>query len=109
MAVQSLSAQSLTPDWAIGFRFPAEATDFSSSLCVQASSEAHPASCPMGTAGPFPGGKARPGRDADYSPPSSAEVKNDREPYPPWLLYCESETAFFLLLQLIHTCSSLYK
>jgi hypothetical protein len=27
--------------------------------------------------GPFPGGKARPGRDADHLPPSSAEVKND--------------------------------
>jgi hypothetical protein len=25
--------------------------------------------------GPFPGGKARPGSDADHSPPSSAEVK----------------------------------
>jgi hypothetical protein len=24
--------------------------------------------------GPFPGSKARPGRDADHSPPSSAEV-----------------------------------
>jgi hypothetical protein len=29
----------------------------------------------MGTGGPFPGGKAQPGRDADHSPPSSAEVK----------------------------------
>jgi hypothetical protein len=29
------------------------------------------------TGGPFPGGKARPGRDADHSPPSSAEVKNE--------------------------------
>jgi hypothetical protein len=28
----------------------------------------------MGTGGPFPRGKARPGRDADHSP-SSAEVK----------------------------------
>jgi hypothetical protein len=28
----------------------------------------------MGTGGSFPGGKARPGRDADHSPPSSAEV-----------------------------------
>jgi hypothetical protein len=28
----------------------------------------------MGTGGPFPGGKARSGRDADHSPPSSAEV-----------------------------------
>jgi hypothetical protein len=25
----------------------------------------------------FPGGKARPGRNADYSPPSSAEVVNE--------------------------------
>jgi hypothetical protein len=27
--------------------------------------------------GPFPQVKARPGRDADHSPPSSAEVKNE--------------------------------
>jgi hypothetical protein len=27
--------------------------------------------------GPFPGGKAQLGRDADHSPPSSAEVKNE--------------------------------
>jgi hypothetical protein len=31
-------------------------------------SGAHPASCLMGTGGPFPGGKGRPGRDADHSP-----------------------------------------
>jgi hypothetical protein len=31
----------------------------------------------MGTGGPFPGGKARPGHDADHSPPSSAEVVNE--------------------------------
>jgi hypothetical protein len=49
----------------------------SSSLCVQTGSEAHPASCTMGTGGPFPGGKARPGRDADQSPLSSAEVVNE--------------------------------
>jgi hypothetical protein len=42
-------------------------------LCfVQTGSGAHPASCTMGT-----GGKARPGRDADHSPPSSAEVKKE--------------------------------
>jgi hypothetical protein len=46
-------------------------------ICVQTGSGAHPASCTMGTGGPFPGGKARPGRDADHSPPSSAEVKNE--------------------------------
>jgi hypothetical protein len=31
----------------------------------------------MGTGGSFPGGKARPGRDADRSPPSGAEVKKE--------------------------------
>jgi hypothetical protein len=64
-------------DRAIGARSPAEAKDFSSSLCVQTGSGAHPASCPVGTGGPFPGGKVRPGRDADHSPPSSAEVVNE--------------------------------
>jgi hypothetical protein len=64
-------------DRAIGVRFPAEAKDFSSSLCVQTGSWAHPASCTMGTGGPFPGSKARPERDADHSPPSSAEVENE--------------------------------
>jgi hypothetical protein len=63
-------------DRAIGVRSPAGAEDFSSSLCVQTGSGAHPASCTMGTGSPFPGGKARPGRDADHSPPSSAEVVN---------------------------------
>jgi hypothetical protein len=55
-------------DRAIGVRSPAGAKDFPSNLCVQTGSGAHPASCPMGTGGPFPGGKARPGRDADHSP-----------------------------------------
>jgi len=31
----------------------------------------------MDTEGPFPGDKARPGRDADHSPPASAEVENE--------------------------------
>jgi hypothetical protein len=62
-------------DWMTGVRSPTEAEDFSSSLCIQTGSGAHPSSCPMGTGGPFPGGKARPGRDTDHSPPSSAEVK----------------------------------
>jgi hypothetical protein len=59
-----------------GVRSPAEAKDFFFSLCVQTSCEAHPASYPVGTGGPLPGGKARPTCDADYSPPSSAEVNN---------------------------------
>jgi hypothetical protein len=54
---------------AIEVRSPAEARDFLSNLCVQNGSGAHPASFPMGTAGPFPRGKARPGRDADHSSP----------------------------------------
>jgi hypothetical protein len=48
-------------DRAIGVRFPAGAKDFSSSLCVQTGSEAHPASCTMGTVGPFPGRKSAAG------------------------------------------------
>jgi hypothetical protein len=64
-------------DRAIGVRSPAGAEDYSSSLCVQAGSGAHPASCTVGTGGPFPGGKARLGRDADHSPLSSAEVVNE--------------------------------
>jgi hypothetical protein len=45
-------------DRAIGVRSPAGARDFSSILCVQTGSGAHPASCTMGTGGPFPGGKS---------------------------------------------------
>jgi hypothetical protein len=62
-------------DWIAGFRTPTDGEYFSSILCVQTDSGAHPASCTMGTGGSFPGGKARPGRDADRSPHPSAEVK----------------------------------
>jgi hypothetical protein len=64
-------------DRAIGVRSPAGAKDFSSILCVQTGSGAHPASCTMGTGGPIHWGKARPERDADHSPPSSVEVVNE--------------------------------
>jgi hypothetical protein len=64
-------------DRAIGVRSSAGAKDFSCIFCVQTGSGANPASCTMGTGGPFPGGKARPGRDADHSPLSSVEVVND--------------------------------
>jgi hypothetical protein len=63
--------------WTIGVRSPTGAEDFSSSSCVRTGFGAHPASYPVGTGGPFPGDKARPGRDADNSPSSSAEVKNE--------------------------------
>jgi hypothetical protein len=64
-------------DRAIEVRSPAGAKDFSSSFCVQTGSGVHPASYTMGTGGPFPGGKTRLGRDADHSPPSSAEVVSE--------------------------------
>jgi hypothetical protein len=64
-------------DRAIKVRSPADAKDFSSSNCVYIRSETHPVSCTMGTVVPFPGAKARPGRDADHSPLSSAEVENE--------------------------------
>jgi hypothetical protein len=41
---------------------------------VQTGSGVHPTSYTMGTGSPFPGVK-RPGREADHSPPTSAEVK----------------------------------
>jgi hypothetical protein len=66
------SSGSLTTDRTIGVRSPTGAENFSSSPCVQTGSGAHPASYPMGT-----GGKARPGRNADHSPPSSAVVTNE--------------------------------
>jgi hypothetical protein len=62
-------------DRAIGVRSPEEALDFFSSLCIQTDSGSHPASCTMGTGGSFLEGKERPGRDADHSHASSAEVK----------------------------------
>jgi hypothetical protein len=71
------SVQCLTTEWTTGVRSLTGAEDFFSSLCVQTGSGAHQASCTVGTGGPFPGGKARPGRDVNHSPPSSAEVKNE--------------------------------
>jgi hypothetical protein len=59
------AVQCLTTSCTIGVRSPAGAKDFSSSPCVQTGSGAHPASYPMGAER----GKARPGRDADHSPP----------------------------------------
>jgi hypothetical protein len=65
----SIVSDNWLDDRAIGVRFPAGAKNFSYGLFVQTGSGAHPASCTMGTGGPFPG------RDADHSPPSSTEVE----------------------------------
>jgi hypothetical protein len=64
-------------DRAIGVRSPAWTKDFSSSLCVQTGSGAHPASYTMGTGGPFPGAKRGRGVTLTTPPPSSAEVVNE--------------------------------
>jgi hypothetical protein len=74
-----VSSGSMVSDYGLDKRgsIPAGQRIFSYSLCVQTGSGAHPVSCTMGTGGRFPGDKARPGRDADHSPPSSAEVENE--------------------------------
>jgi hypothetical protein len=64
-----VSAVSIVSDYrlddrATGVWSPAEVRDFSSCLCVQTSSEAHP----VGTGGPFPGGNAQLRHDTDHSP-----------------------------------------
>jgi hypothetical protein len=56
-------------------RFPAWAGNFSLHHRVQNGSGAHPDSYPMGIGSPSLEVK-RPEREADHSPPSSAEVKN---------------------------------
>jgi hypothetical protein len=107
-------AKCLTTDWTTGqsrFDPRRRRKDFFSRLCVHTGSGAHPASCAMGTEGPFPGGKTRPGRDADHSLPSSAEVENEVGAIlplpqdPPWrvagLLYflcCDRDQHFSLRL-----------
>jgi hypothetical protein len=71
------SVQSLATGWTTGrsrFDPRQRRKDFS---CIQTGSGAHPASCTVGTGCSFAGGKARLGRDADHSPPSSAEVENE--------------------------------
>jgi hypothetical protein len=57
----------------VGVRVPV-GLEFSLLHVAQTGSGAHPASYPMGTGGSFPSVK-RPGREADHSPPASAEVK----------------------------------
>jgi hypothetical protein len=64
-------------DRAIGVRSPEGAKDFFASLCLQTGSGAHPASCTMGTEGPFPGGKSAAGAWRWPLTPSSAEVENE--------------------------------
>jgi hypothetical protein len=65
----------------------------------------------MGTGDRFPGGKARPGRDADHSSPSSAEVKNGQELYllsphePPWRVAGQLYLFYLFRVYIFLTCS----
>jgi hypothetical protein len=61
--------------WTAGIQFPTGARDLSPLHSVQSGAEAHPASYPMGTGCSIPEDKAS-GREANYSPPSSAQVKD---------------------------------
>jgi hypothetical protein len=72
-------------------RFPA-VQDFSLFHSVQTGPEAHPPSYPVGTWGSFLGIK-RPGREADHSPPSSAEVKKSGAT-PPHVKHREDFTVY---------------
>jgi hypothetical protein len=65
-------------DWTTGNpgSIPDRSKGFSSNLCPDRL-WGPPSLLYNGYRGPFPGGKARPGRDADHSPPSSAEVVNE--------------------------------
>jgi hypothetical protein len=56
ISVSIVSAYRLD-DRATDVRSPAETKQFSSNLCIQTGSGPHPASCTMGTGGPFPGGR----------------------------------------------------
>jgi hypothetical protein len=60
--------------WLSGYGLDDRRKDISSTLSDQTGSEAHPASCTMGTGGSFPGCKARSGDDADHSLLSNVEV-----------------------------------
>jgi hypothetical protein len=75
------SSVSVVSDYTLhdGVQFLAETKDFSSSLRVQTSSEAHPASYPMGTRGPF--ARVKCNRSVMLTTPSNAKAKNEWELY----------------------------
>jgi hypothetical protein len=89
---------------------PGRGKGFFSSLCIQDNSEAHSASYLLGTGGHFPRGKAWPGRGADHSPLSSADVKNKLELYSSPLNACmvSSGSALLYFIFLLSLCWSFF-
>jgi hypothetical protein len=72
---------------------PGRGKGFSCSFCIL--SDSHPASCTMGTGGPFPEAKTRPGRDADHLPhlvPRS-RMSGSYISSPPWRAHGGSGTS----------------
>jgi hypothetical protein len=77
---------------------PGRANDFSSSRCFQTRSETHPASCPMGTRGHFPGVKSGLSETLTNHPPlvprsRTSKVKQSR--YTPWWRLGGEEYSFY--------------
>jgi hypothetical protein len=92
-------------------RLSAEAGNFSLHHRVQNGSGAHPASYAMGTGGSFPGVK-RPGREANHSPPPSAEVNNawrytstPQYTFMAWCLVKHRDNFTFTFTSEFRTCS----
>jgi hypothetical protein len=92
-----------------GVRLPA-VQDFSLCHSVQTGSGAYPIPYPVGT-GVLSSGVKRPGREANHSPPSTAEVKNvySHTPTPPyvckpWCLVKHQGQLYRVLWQDISTC-----
>jgi hypothetical protein len=78
-----------------GIRCRAEAKDFSSNLCVQTGSEAHPTSYPMGTGCSLPGVKFGLGVTLTTLPHLVPRSRMSRShTFPPWCLHGGSGTAF---------------
>jgi hypothetical protein len=67
----------------------AEAKNFSSSLCVQTSTETHPASYPMGTGAPFPGVKCSRGVTLTTHPHLElrSRMSGSYTSWPPWRVH----------------------
>jgi hypothetical protein len=103
------SAKCLTTDWTTEVRSPIEAEDFSSSLCVQTGSVAHPASCPIGTGILSPGVKRGRGVMLTTHPHLVLRLRMSRAytSSPPCaLMACSGITLpFHLRSCLVHTCS----